>query len=300
MTLRHAHSLRARLTARVEVLRARGAAAGNASHIRSMRPTRERQGPIRTMCSSVQGPPIVSASTCEDEGSRAVARPTPGKTPVFHIIPIEKLESVIEHGLLCDVEANRRFGSQADLSAAHDSLKAQRRRKDVPVSVRGVMADYTPFYFGPRSPMLFSIHCGNTEYGRNGRGQEGMIHLVLHLERLVRDFQGRWCFIDAHMTRGWAQFGASLTELDERVDFEAMRVRIWAEDDVKARRQAEFLVHDVVPWDYVEGIVVMTERVRDEVRDVLATSGARHAPPVVARPPGSYPDSAFPQGYYYY
>lgn len=223
----------------------------------------------------------------------------PGKTPVFHIIPIEKLESVVRHGLLCDVEANRRFGSQSELSAAHDSLKGRRRRKMVPVAAEGVMADYTPFYFAPRSPMLFSIQCGKTEYGRNGRGQEGMIHLVLHLERLVRDFPGRWCFIDAHMTREWAQFGATLAELDERVDFEAMCARIWNEDGTKARRQAEFLVHSVVPWEYVEAIVVMTERVCEEVRNVLAASGEHHVPTVVARPPGSYADSAFPHGFYY-
>lgn len=233
------------------------------------------------------------------KGQDAVPRPTPGKTPVFHIIPIEKLGSVVEHGLFCDVEASRRFGAQSKLSAAHDTLKAQRRRKAVPVAAQGSMADYTPFYFAPRSPMLFTIHCGNTQYGRNGRGQEGMIHLILHLERLVRDFPDHWCFIDAHMTRGWAQFGATLAELDERVDFDAMRARIWREDDVRARRQAEFLIHNVVPWEYVEGIVAISESVADEVRDILATSGAHHEPRVVAKPPGSYPDSPFPHGYYY-
>lgn len=94
-------------------------------------------------------------------------------------------------------------------------------RRTVQLAQGGIMADYVPFYFGPRSPMLYSIMCGNTEYGRAGRGQVGMVHLVFHMEVLARDFHGRWCFIDGHLTRAWAQFGATmdeLDELDERVD----------------------------------------------------------------------------------
>lgn len=228
-------------------------------------------------------------------------RPSPGRTPVFHILAIEKLTSVIEHGLWCDTEAQRRFGDQAALDSAHEELKGKRRRREVPVAQRGVMADYVPFYFGPRSPMLFTIKCGNTTYGRHGRGQHGMVHLVCRLETLARDLPDRWCFIDAHLSRTWAQFGNTLEELDERVDFDVMTARKWNEpDQVKAARQAEFLVHRVVPWEYVELVVVIDETVADEVRCVVERTGTSNTPDVRPQPPGTYPDSPFPHGYYYH
>lgn len=228
-------------------------------------------------------------------------RPYPGRTPVFHILPIEKLRSVVEFGLLCDVDAQQRFGHQASTDAAHGSLKELRRNKQVDVASGGVLADYVPFYFAPRSPMLFSIKCGNTEYGRVGRGQAGMIHLVCRLETLARDFPGGWCFIDAHVTRAWAQFGESLDKLDERVDFDVMTAEYWdSPDEVRAARQAEFLVYGVVPWEYVEMIVVISDDVAREVEAIVADSGTDHHPEVHARPPGTYDESAFPHGYYYH
>ncbi len=169
-----------------------------------------------------------------------------------------------------------------------------------PVAQGGVLSEYVPFYFGPRSPMLYTISRGNTEYGRTGRAQSGMLHLVCHLERLVRDHPGRWCFIDAHLTRAWAEFGDTLDELDDRVDFDVMAAQFWnAPDEVTAARQAEFLIHRVVPWLYVEFIVVMSDAIAQEVEDVLASSRSAHVPEVHVRPPGHYRGSPFPHGYYY-
>lgn len=235
-----------------------------------------------------------------------MARPFPGRTPVFHIIPIEKLRSVIEHGLLCDAEARDRFGDQVATDAAHAGLKAARREKAVvgpdgaPVAQGGTMDSYVPFYFGPRSPMLFAIKCGQTEYGRHGRGQRGMVHLALRLESLAQDHPDGWCFVDAHLTRAWARFGDTLEELDDWVDFGAMTAKFWNQpDELRAARQAEFLIHRVVPWEYVELIVVIDDEVEQEVAAVLEQSGVQHIPEVRVRAPGHYPDSPFPYGYYY-
>lgn len=141
-----------------------------------------------------------------------MARPTPGATPVFHLLPIEKLASVIDHGLLCDAEAAQRFGDSTVPSAAHDTLKRQRRDRTVPVARFGTMAEYVPFYFAPRSPMLYAIRGGQTRYDQHGRGQRGMLHLAFHLEALIDAFDDAWCFIDAHLTRSWARFGSTIEE----------------------------------------------------------------------------------------
>jgi hypothetical protein len=90
-----------------------------------------------------------------------------------------------------------------------------------------------------------------------------------------------------------------MDELDERIDFDIMRARWWHEpDEVRSARQAEFLVHGVVPWEYVAFIVVMNEDVAEEVRSVIHGSGSTHTPEVVVLPPGRSTPT-WPCGYYY-
>lgn len=55
----------------------------------------------------------------------------------------------------------------------------------MPVRVRpgGVVADYVPFYFAPRSPMLYAIHMGNVaEYND---GIDPLVYIVTSVERLL-------------------------------------------------------------------------------------------------------------------
>ena len=83
--------------------------------------------------------------------------PRPVHTPFYHFTPIHHLVSIIERGLRCD-------GTAAGLLAVevgNRGIKERRRRRAVPVGGRGVVADYVPFYFAPRSPMLYAIAMGN-------------------------------------------------------------------------------------------------------------------------------------------
>ena len=41
------------------------------------------------------------------------------------------------------------------------SIKSRRTRITVPCGPGGRVGDYVPFYYAPRSPMLYSIQCGN-------------------------------------------------------------------------------------------------------------------------------------------
>jgi hypothetical protein len=62
-----------------------------------------------------------------------------------------------------------------------------------------------------------------------------------------------------------------------------MRLRYWADDAIKEKRQAEFLVHESFPWSAVEKIGVKSEAVAAKVR-ALTGGGA----PLVAVEPGWY------------
>ena len=77
--------------------------------------------------------------------------------PIYHITPVEHLPIIIgEGGLRCDVVAQK----VATVNIAHKSIKARRLKKAVRVGPGGVVADYVPFYFAPRSPMLYASVSG--------------------------------------------------------------------------------------------------------------------------------------------
>ena len=78
-----------------------------------------------------------------------------GSTPIFHITHVENLASIIrEGGLRCDREAAER--GLAEVGIAHQHIKDRRAGRRVPLPPGGTLDDYVPFYFAPRSPMLYS------------------------------------------------------------------------------------------------------------------------------------------------
>lgn len=147
----------------------------------------------------------------------------------------------------------------------------------------GVVGDYVPFYFAPRSPMLFRLHKEHAE-GR-GDGQRALIHVATTSERLLE--AGLQCvFSDGNAAHHLSTFSADLSEMGVRVDWELMEAVIWAntpeDGDRVRRRQAEFLVHGAVPLDLVEELAVIDDSVRSRVEELLDQAGSNL--PVVVRP----------------
>ena len=117
--------------------------------------------------------------------------------PIYHITHIRNLESIIEKGgLLCDNEMSR-VGVDCQ-GIAYQTLKDRRASTPVLVSAQGTLADYVPFHFTNRSPMLGAIHMGMIEGYRGG--QREVLHLVSSVEKVIGE-DCRWCFTDGHAVR---------------------------------------------------------------------------------------------------
>src|SRR6266536_1743246 len=83
----------------------------------------------------------------------------------------------------------------------------------------GVVGDYVPFYFAPRSPMLYRLHREHAE--GKGDGQRPLIYVVAASERLIA--AGLPCvFSDGNAAHRLTRFSANLVEMAERVDWELM------------------------------------------------------------------------------
>lgn len=190
---------------------------------------------------------------------------------VVHFTHVDHLATIVSRGLVSDAAAQaeglvtREVGNRA--------IKDRRRRATVPVGPGGVVADYVPFYFAPRSPMMFSIHKGNvTEYDG---GIEALVYLVSSVERLT-DLGLPIVITDRNAVLPYAAFFEGTDGL-VHVDWELMEAKMWTntidEPDRMERRMAECLVHQAVPWEAVEAVCVRSAPRKAAVEATLAATG---------------------------
>jgi ssDNA thymidine ADP-ribosyltransferase, DarT len=193
-------------------------------------------------------------------------------TYLYHITALGNLPSIAtSRGLHC-FNGMVRNGVQHE-SIAYESVQIKRARTAVTCGPRGCLHDYVPFFFAPRSPMLYAIHKGKVTCSN---GQEGLACIVSSIEN-VQAAGLNFVFTDGHgIMAPLTNFYDDLGNLD-KIDWKLMEAVYWrdtAEDpDRGRRRQAEFLVHEFFPWECVIGIGVNKASIIARVRDLLADLG---------------------------
>lgn len=161
---------------------------------------------------------------------------------VYHLVHLNSLPPILAAGGLYCKSQLPPEAQRVDLS--HYDLQERRRKTPVTCHPEGTLHDYVPFYFAPRSPMLYAIYRNNV---RNySGGQDPLVYLVSTVERVGQaglDF----AFSDGHPIMRLSEFYNDQSDL-ARLDWEVMRSIYWFDNeehpDRKRRRQAEFLVHE--------------------------------------------------------
>jgi hypothetical protein len=200
----------------------------------------------------------------------------------MHFTHVRNLPGILEAGCLqADSLVDR--GSALLVEAADLGIKAERKKIRITLAPYGCVADYVPFYFAPRSPMLFKLAKGGVPTYTDG--QDPLIYFVSTVEAVVQAGL-RYLFSDGNCASAVTQVSGDLALLESMVDWAVMRARIWsntAEDpDRMRRRMAEFLVHERVPLRCMAGIAVRTEQMRERVDKTLTAHGVTL--PVRVRP----------------
>lgn len=198
-------------------------------------------------------------------------------TDLYHITHINNLSSIIQAGgLWCDYHVAQ--GNVQATSIAYQHIKDRRMQREVKVSKGGTLADYVPFYFAPRSPMLYVIHRGFVEEYQGG--QNSILHLVTSAELISKMGLG-FTFTDGHADVTISRFFTNLSDLDH-IDWDVMQSRYWKTTmeypDRKRRRQAEFLVHSFLQWELITGIGVRLKKIQQQVQDIIVQSKSSHTP----------------------
>jgi hypothetical protein len=201
--------------------------------------------------------------------------PPPKYPKIYHITHVDNLRDIVTTGgLLSDAEMIRRGGPGQTIGLS--GIKRRRVEElQVPCHPGTKVGDYVPFYFCPRSVMLYVIHCANHPELTYRGGQDPIVHFEADLHRVVawaNDNRVRWAFSLSNAGAYYTEFRSNLSDLHE-LDWDAIAARDFRDPDVKECKQAEFLLYGYFPFVLVERIGVFNALIRDTVTQALLGGG---------------------------
>ncbi|HNQ56172.1 MAG TPA: DUF4433 domain-containing protein [Candidatus Desulfobacillus denitrificans] len=208
--------------------------------------------------------------------------PVPPQPRLYHITHVDNLPAILAAGGLHSDAAMIAAGGPA---AAIGMSSIKQRRLTLPVRCHpgDLVGGYVPFYFCPRSIMLYLIHRANHPELAYRGGQGPILHLEADLGETVAwaAAEGRrWAFSLSNAGAVYTEFRDRLDQLGE-VDWAAVAATDFSNALVKEGKQAEFLVRDFFPWHLVRRIGVIDAGIYGQVLHAL--SGAAHRPAVEVR-----------------
>jgi hypothetical protein len=209
--------------------------------------------------------------------------PQPAQPKIYHIVHVDRLLSIIADGFLwSDATISTRGGAGTTIGMS--GIKARRLELELDSHPRLHVGECVPFYFCPRSVMLYLLHQGNHPDLTYRGGQGPILHLEADLHAAVswaKKHAKRWAFTLSNAGARYFEDRCKLSELAE-IDWEAVESRKWSggtvASSVKEGKQAEFLLEEKFPWSLVERVGVHSASVGNQVAQLLKKSS--HKPPV--------------------
>lgn len=211
----------------------------------------------------------------------------PANPKIYHIVHVDKLASIAADGCLwSDAELAQR--SVIGTVIGMNTIKSRRMNELVLASHPGLyVGQCVPFYFCPRSVMLYLIYRRNAELAYQG-GQVPIVHLVSDLNTVVAWAQAngqRWAFSLSNAGSRYFDDRCDLNNLHE-INWAAVQTNQWSGSPTKEQKQAEFLIEQQFPWHLVEEIAVINQMTGQLAAQAIA--GAAHRPGVQIRPAWYY------------
>jgi hypothetical protein len=193
---------------------------------------------------------------------------------VLHFTHLDNVPSIVDAGALaCDWQA--RQGPMAT-EVGDPSIKEGRRGRSVPIPPGGTVGDYVPFYFAPRSPMMFRIACDCRDAvpGRYQGGDRPLVYFAARVSTVV-DSGLAWVATDGNARVLISHFTADFDEVATMVDWPLMRATMWnstsQDPDRERRRMAELLIHQQAPLGLFHEVGTYSEEYAERARLALGS-----------------------------
>jgi ssDNA thymidine ADP-ribosyltransferase, DarT len=185
---------------------------------------------------------------------------------IFRITHKDNLPWILGNGLHCRDSSSRDTGF---VNIGMTDLIDKRNTWAVPRKPGGMLSDYVPFYFTPRSMMAFNIHTG-----RNVRQRDNaeIIILVTSLARL-REQGVPFLITDKHACANNTYYSDDLADLS-RIDWKILQDSDFSRNnddpDKTNRYQAEALVHKHMALNALLGVACCDGRQKAEVDALIS------------------------------
>lgn len=208
----------------------------------------------------------------------------PAQPKIYHICHVDRLPSIVASaGLLSDAVLLDQALPGTVIGMNH--IKQRRLQLQLDSRAGLHVGECVPFYFCPRSVMLFLISRQHSDLTYKG-GQGPIVHLEADLFATVEwaDAQRRrWAFTLSNAGSKYFEDRADLAQLDE-INWDAVAARSWS--SCKEPKQAEFLLEQSFPWHLIERIGAQSRQIYTQVANALPAQG--HRPMVELRPEWYY------------
>jgi hypothetical protein len=197
------------------------------------------------------------------------------KVILYRITHIENISHILQHGITHKDSQNNNpnYKNIGDLS-----LITTRSQRKVFISNEGFktqqnsnfisLGDFIPFYFGVKMPMLYVTQNGGN-FVDKATSPEDIIYLACSLKMII-SANLNFYFSDGHATDMLTSFydKSKINELVNIVDWKAVTAPYWGGTEslnVKRKKQAEFLVKDDLPPNFVIGYGCYNENSKDKL-----------------------------------
>lgn len=164
-----------------------------------------------------------------------------------------------------------KLGLDCEIVGMSKIKKRRLEELEVECHPRTRVGEYVPFYFCPRSIMLYILYMGNHPDIDYREGQCPIVHLQADLMASIQwaeKHKVRWAFSDRNAGERIANFYNDANEFN-KVDWTAVAATDWRDTKIREGKQAEFLIYESFPWELVEKIGVHNNIVRQNVIEKL-------------------------------
>lgn len=195
----------------------------------------------------------------------------PGQIPKivhgYRILHYKNLPFILKNGIYCPSSDTKDANY---INIGKKDIINKRENKPVIVQPYGRIHEYVSFYFGPKSPMLYSIYKGNSD---TTCLQADVVYIVTSIPLIV---EKELSFI---FTTGQAimQLSTQHNNPEElsKIDWDVINAKYWFDrppefGDRVRKRMAELLIHEYLPINCVLEIGVMNKKMLNIVEKIVS------------------------------
>ena len=197
---------------------------------------------------------------------------TSNSIKIYHIIHINRLESVLFDGyIFSDAQMSQR--TNMGYSIGMNKIKQRRLEKHLASFPDLTVGQCVPFYFCPRSVMLYVISRKNNPDLSYSEGQDKVIHLVFDLNEVLawaKNNNLRTCFTTSNAGSSYFDDYSDCSRIPSIIDWNSVNSSYWSDKDIREKKQSEFLVENRLLISLIEYIGVYDAQSLDKVQNMLS------------------------------